>query len=374
MWRWTWFGWILAVFTLANPVRAGVYNPAEPPFEVPLDPVYVGKFGLSLKIMASIAAPQVEFDSPLRRRYFFQEQLYDRLDPAKLSVEQKLHFSSVLIRRRRAGDAIGLLQPATRQHPQAFLLQSNLATAYDINGDRLRAVETMRDCLDTWPKDWNDLDPAQREFLTGIGWAPRPKERGPEEEPFVFFREADTYYLKLLRLRSREPKGAAFEAVDALFGDDKGPVKFVNEAGVFEPGKIAKAERARLPRNARKIVQQLLAWQPNDLRLQWLLGEILNANGDVNDIKAARSIFDELVYTRDVRAKEVMARRIKLNEWKEPPTTASADNPFGGGKDNPPPSPATDWRGLLIAFAAGLLVAVFGYWQIREIRRRRQQA
>lgn len=356
---WMGFGWVLALFVFANPVWAGVYNPAEPD-EGPLDDVYIGKFGLTLKILGSIAAPQVEVDSPLRRRYFFQEKLYDQINPAKLSVEQKLHFSSVLIRRRRAGDAIGLLLPATRQHPDVFLLQSNLATAYDLNGDKGRALETMRDCLDAWPKEWHELSDAQREFLMKIGW---------NEGPYAFYRDVDTQYLKLLRLRSREPKLAAgqFESVDALFD-----VKFVNEAGEFEPGKIAKAEKAKLPRNAQKIVQQLLVWQPHDLRLQWLLGEILNANGTPSDIKAARVIFDDLVYNEKVRAKELMARRNTLNAPTESAATEGPENPFGEPNDKLPPSPATDWRGLLIAFAAGILVAVFGHWQIREIRRRRQ--
>jgi uncharacterized membrane protein len=31
-----------------------------------------------------------------------------------------------------------------------------------------------------------------------------------------------------------------------------------------------------------------------------------------------------------------------------------------------------NWRALAISFAVGMMVAVFGHWQIREIRRRRQ--
>ena len=33
-----------------------------------------------------------------------------------------------------------------------------------------------------------------------------------------------------------------------------------------------------------------------------------------------------------------------------------------------------DWRGLMVAFGAGMLVTIFGLLQIREIRRRRQQS
>lgn len=353
---WMRLGSVVVILVCGGPVWAGVYNPAELD-EGPLDEVYVGKFGTTLKFLASIGAPQVEVDSPIRRRYFFQERMYDQLDPAKLSVEQKLHFSSVLIRRRRPGDAIGLLLPATRQHPDVFLLQSNLATAYDMNGDKTKAREIMTDCLETWPKEWHQLTNAQREFHMHLGW---------NEGVFAFYREVEMSYLKLLRLRTREPKEAAaqFEAVDALFGDDKGAVKFVNEASEFEPGKIAKAERAKLPRNAQPIVQQLLVWQPYDLRLQWLLGEILNAKGSPSDIKAARFIFDDLVFNEKVRAKELMARRLTLNNWVEPVQEARRDDDDGNQVMN--------WRALAISFAVGMMVAVFGHWQIREIRRRRQ--
>lgn len=355
--RATHFAWVsIALILMGSSVQAGIYNPTEPD-EGPLDPVYVGKFGLTLNFLASIAAPKVEADSPLRMRYFFAERLFDKLDPGKLSAEEKLHFSAVLLRRRRALDAITLLNSATRQHPDVFLLQANLATAYHQNGELAKARDSLMDCLDAWPKEWHALTDAQRDFLMRLGW---------NEAPYAFYRDVETYYLKLLRLRSKE-KGANFEEVDAIFGD----VKFVNEAGEFEPGKIAKAEKAKLPRNARDIVQQLLVWHPSDLRLLWLLGELLNASGEARDIKAARGIFDDLVYNRNVRAKELMTRRQVLNNWVEPAQTTDTGNPFDDGKNQPASSPAVDWRGLGIAFLAGMAVAVFGHWQIREWRRRR---
>ena len=246
--------------------------------------------------------------------------------------------------------------PATRQHADNFLLQSNLATAYHLNGDKSRARDTMKDCLDGWPKDWHALADGQKNFLTNIGW---------NEAPYGFYREVEGYYYKLLKLRSREPKAvdAEFEAIDALFD-----VKFVGESGEFEPGKISKAEKAKLPRNAIEIVEQLLVWLPNDLRLYWLLGELLNAQGDP---KAARKILDEIVYDHKVRAKTLMERRQILNNWTEPPEPG----PFNP-EDPPGPKPTVvgfDWRGLAVAFFAGLIVAIFAHWQIREIRRRRQK-
>src|SRR5262245_15497398 len=277
----------LLVLTIAltypSVARAGLYNTAEPD-EGPLDPNYL-KFGETLNVLRSIGAPKVEVERPLRKRYQLQADLFNKLDTGKLSAEEKLNMSAVLIRRRGFSDAIQLLIPATRQHPDMFLLQSNLATAYHQNGDKNRARDTIKDCLDAWPKQWHDLSDSQRAFLTSASW---------NEGPFAFYREVETYYYKLLKLRSSEPKemDANFEAVDDLFDG----VKFVGDSGKFEPGKISKAEKEKLPRDARQNVEQLLVWLPFDQRLQWLLGEVLNAQGDPEDVKAARKIFDDLVY------------------------------------------------------------------------------
>ena len=53
------------------------------------------------------------------------------------------------------------------------------------------------------------------------------------------------------------------------------PVRFANDGGIYQPGALATAERAKLPPDAIAIVQQLLLWYPTDSRLYWLLGETL---------------------------------------------------------------------------------------------------
>jgi tetratricopeptide (TPR) repeat protein len=343
-----------------SPSQGGLYNTGEPD-EGPLDPNYL-KFGETLNVLRSIGADKVEVERPLRKRYLLQADLYlfNKVDANKLSAEEKLNFSAVLIRRRRFSDAIELLMPATRQHPDMFLLQANLATAYHQNGDKSRARDTIKDCLDAWPKQWHDLSDSQRAFLMSIGW---------NEGPFGFYRKVEDYYYKLLKLRSREPKemDANFEAVDDLFG-----VKFVGDSGEFEPGRVTKSAKENL-RDARQIVEQLLVWLPFDLRLQWLLGEVLNSQGDPEDVKAARKIFDDLVYMDKVRAKELMARRQALNSWTEP-VSNDAGNLVDDLDKTDKPTAALDWRGLLVAFIAGIIVAIFAHWQFREIQRRRQQA
>jgi hypothetical protein len=69
------------------------------------------------------------------------------------------------------------------------------------------------------------------------------------------------------------------------------PLRFVGDSGKFEVGKIAAAEKAKLPPNAILIVQQLLIWMPDDQRLFWLLGELLNADGNIEGAKTVFSDF-----------------------------------------------------------------------------------
>ncbi len=77
------------------------------------------------------------------------------------------------------------------------------------------------------------------------------------------------------------------ETFDDLFG-----VKFLNEAGQYEPGKLAEAERKKLPGDAIAIVQQMLLWSPTDARLYWLLGELYAATGQFAE---AKKVMDECV-------------------------------------------------------------------------------
>ena len=73
------------------------------------------------------------------------------------------------------------------------------------------------------------------------------------------------------------------EDLDAIF-----PVKFVNEAGKYEPGKFT----GQLPPDAIAVVQQILLWSPIDTRLYWLLGELYAAQGKFAD---AKKIMDQCV-------------------------------------------------------------------------------
>src|SRR5207249_4225437 len=70
------------------------------------------------------------------------------------------------------------------------------------------------------------------------------------------------------------------DTLDPVFVDDnKKPLTFLAESGNFEAGRIREAEfKMLVPRDTVEMVEQFLIWMPDDERLLWLLGEVLNAS------------------------------------------------------------------------------------------------
>ena len=139
-------------------------------------------------------------------------------------------------------------------------------------------------------------------------------------------------------------------------------------------------EKAKLPKYAIEIVQQLLVWLPEDARLYWLLGELYNAQGGPKNIHTARMIFDELAGYDGlgVRAAELAEHRMALRNYHDPETDETASFDLGKGSDDEgkkreDQGPRIDWQSLGVGFGVGILVAIFGMWQFREIRRRLQK-
>src|SRR2546429_240416 len=83
-------------------------------------------------------------------------------------------------------------------------------------------------------------------------------------------------------LRQREPRGS--QDLDDLLG-----VRFVNDKGEYEPGRLGAAQRKKLRADAVASVQQVALWLPADGRLLWLLGELAASHGDV---RTAAAIMD----------------------------------------------------------------------------------
>ena len=106
------------------------------------------------------------------------------------------------------------------------------------------------------------------------------------------FRECEKYYLRLLQSRiaeKRRPAGGPLD-VDPIFPG----LRFIGpgENGAYQAGRLAQAVYDRTPSTAYNVTLQLVLWYPHDLRLYWLLGELLNAHGYVVE---AASIVNELI-------------------------------------------------------------------------------
>ncbi len=375
------FAAFLCLFLLASTAAAGLYNTSEPDVEKRTDPGVDPRdwfqlvFRDTLAQLRSIGLREVPVDKPLRKRYVLAAELAARANTAKLTVEDKLNLSDVLVRRRKHYDAINLLLPLARQQPKHFLVQCNLATAYQLAGQESQAADVLAQAISVWPNEMRKVDEPFRKYLESIGW---------HDGAFALYRQAETFQLKLLRLRAREnlakKKAGGFETVDALFDDGKdppNPIRFIGASGNYEAGAIAREEKAKLPKNAIDIVQQLLIWLPDDLRLYWLLGELYNAQGGAKNVAAALSIFNELAGFGglDVRAKELAEHRHVLQAYQEkasePTSSLDLNKRLDDDEKKRQDQPVRiDWQTLGVGFGIGLVVAIFGAWQIREIRRR----
>jgi hypothetical protein len=356
-------------------LRAGIYNLAESDDRT-LSAQYMRPDGSgfrdTLLKVRSIGLDKVDKDNEIRKRYFLWEALGGASPPRSLTLEQKVDYSAVLVRRKKFSEAIRFLEQASREHPDNILLRSHLAHATFASGQPdSRAIQMQQELLSkrVWPEHFSDFKEEDRQFLLGIGWS---------EHPTDFYRKVEFYLLKLMRLRSTEPASAPFQSVDALFGGDpKKPLRFVNEQGIFEPGKLAVAERRKLPPDAREIVQQLLLWLPEDLRLYWLLGELYNADDNPASLQAAGTIFDELVFTYKLRALDLRDHRQKVLDHLKSNENAPTMGEFEKKveeveKKDAPARMQMNPQTIAVTFASGFFVGIFALWQFQEIRRRRR--
>ena len=191
---------------------------------------------------------------------------------------------------------------------------------------------------------------------------------------------------QLISLRRRDKKLLVKDTLDPIFTDrNEKPIVFLNDAGNFEPGRITTADKERLPRDAIEAVEQLLIWMPDDKRLLWLLGEVLNASAMEHQdaarkneaILSALSVFKSLndfTAPTTYGVKEAKERLDELETWRQklpPPEDIMDKLP----KDELPGVKLTNdewWRLVVVVFLVGFAIGIFALWQFQEVRRRRQ--
>jgi hypothetical protein len=371
-----------AVLAHAAPVRAGLYNTAEDP-DGP-SPTY-SEFESTL---TKLRLP----GNAWHKRWTLLGALASKPRAAvDLTVEEQLNLGAYLIRLGSYQQAVQVLGAAEAQEPRNFFVLANLATAHQLNNQVGEAVQDLERALRAWPRDPAALSPGQLNWCKQLHLSTAEYEWYPELsagerdwckqaglavgqlKQLLWFREVETYQLKLLKLRARAPRSR--QAIDPLFDDGSNspkPVRFVGENGKFEPGQLAAAEQAKLPKNAVAIVEQLLLWLPNDPDpgLEWLLGELLSATGDVGAKRVFRSLGERL----GKRAPEELdAHRKIVQDWQPKADLLPDPTPEPRSQQPAPPQAwmTNPWQTLAVGFGAGLVVALLGYWQVREILRRR---
>jgi hypothetical protein len=242
----------LILLVAAAPARAGLYYSGEPIAELPS--LWRG-FLLDHRALRTLAAPPAPNAPahPLRESYRAAADKLTQLAAQRpLSADEAADLGALRLRLGSVDAALDVLRAAQRQHPEHFRVAANLGTAWQFQGDLDQAAQALREAVRLAP----------------------PK-----------LRKAEELHLKLVTLRRGQPRTA--QALDDLFG-----VRYAGDGGAYTPGRIAAAERAKLPADAVALVQQLALWLPADGRLLWQLGELANAHGDV---RTAAAILDGCV-------------------------------------------------------------------------------
>jgi hypothetical protein len=264
---------LLTILTLglvllsSSTVHAGLYYSGEQYAELPSR---LRGFLIDHRALRAIAfeRPGNLPASALRDDYLAAVERLEKLKKTRaLTADETADLGALYVRLGKPDKAVAVLLPAVRKNPEHFRLTANLGTALQLTGELERAAEYLAEAV----------------------------QLAPEK-----LKEAEKAHLALVRLRLKEGRAANTPtAVDDLFG-----VKYDGE-----PGKMADAERKKLPENAVAIVQQLALWLPADGRLLWQVGELANAYGDV---RMAAAIFEGCVSEFALNSTELRQRRQSL--------------------------------------------------------------
>ena len=367
----------LAALCLVLPARAGLYSPEEPfNFEIDADgyarPIqYAGGFDIIVAGYGAVGVrPRSNDEPPNAARGESLARANQRLKKgvAALPPEELAGLTADLIRLGRADEALNILQPLARDPRRGgFLAYAHLANAHASRGEWREAYEQQQMAIrySEFPTAFGKLTRAQLTWLKRV--------------------ERD-YYLPFLAHRADEARNRqpgdlrVHEEIDVLFpsvappkkADE--PLRFVSDDGTYAAGKLAAAERKKLPPDAIAIVQQILLWHPKDPRLFWLLGELYNADGDV---ETAANILDAVTFTMGYSNPVVIEHRRVLKQAAEAATIARAQEAARARQQQEEETTREQqaerdyqqrfWWIVSIGVALGVLLI---YYQTREVIRR----
>lgn len=251
---------------LAPAARAGLYYSGETMAELPSQ--WRG-FLLDQRLLRTAAVKPAAgaAPGPVRQRYEqAAAELRKTAGGRPLTADELADLGAVLVRLGEPAKAVEVLRDAVREHPHHFRLVTNLGTAWQLQGDLAQAEACLQQA---------------------VKLAPGKLQR------------AEEYHLRLVRLRQKQARDA--QELDDLFG-----VRYIADGGKYEPGKLAEAQRKKLPADAVAVAQQLALWLPADAPLLWQLAEVAAAYGDV---RTAAAMMDGCVTEFGLRAAELREHR-----------------------------------------------------------------
>jgi tetratricopeptide (TPR) repeat protein len=333
---------------IAVPLRAGFYDPQRPTSPLVTDAginaLHYEQFRDELDRFTAIADP-LKPKGPRAAVVKQRDQLLAR-GLANLSPTELAELGTLQWRLRDGDSALTTLKQATIRDPRNFWALTSLGSVHQSLGQLREALPNLEASRDVFPDPWPNS----------------PRQTGD------WFRQAEGYQFRLLRLRLREGMGRPTGGrpvpatdVDALFD-----VHFVGPSGQYEAGKLVDAERAKLPKDAVGIVQQLLLWFPEDTRLLWLLGELYNADGN---LEAASKTLDLCIWSRRYESPALREHLRIVRDAYEAQVKAANQQP------EPPAPTATSilpgaWQLYTVGIIFGAVLVGLAYWQVRELLRR----
>lgn len=369
----------LAICLTVGSANAGLYSPDEPfNFEIdaegnatPLQ--FAGGFESIVATLRQAAMTPRTPDEPING---IRKQYLDRVADRKkkgipeLSADEIAGYTCDLIRLGRTVEALNVLHPLVRDPRRGgFLVNAHLATAHAGVADWVTAHSQQMNAI-----RFSDFPTSFAKFTKPqLAWLKRVER---------------DYYLPFLANRAEESRhkraSGLREEVDPLFPNSSSTkkaeavVRFVGEDGEFVAGSIAVAEKKKLPADALAIVQQLVLWHPQDARLYWLLGELYNANGDM---ESALKILDHcsfnMAYSNPalIRHRQVLQQALAAIFSQR---AAEAEKKRQAEADEKERELQTEserqkrkWWIISIAVALGVLLL---FYQLREIVRRMQRS
>ncbi len=343
--------------------RASLYQPDELT-ALPVRPDGTGEalpfdeFKRRLAVLGNVGNPDPAKATADRQRV--KERIDRRLKAGKLPPDETVALAADLLRYDPGNPwPLNHLPPLTRGRSPNYYAAATLAHLHAARGDWNEAVDSLGVALE--------------DALVDADRPPPVKGLTPAQQAWQTKLDRD-YVLHLLHLNrqeaARRPRpNPADETPTPLFpvpkrGTPADPVRFVNDAGVYEPGTLAAAERAKLPPDAVAVAQQLLLWFPGETPLYWLLAELYAAGGDLD---AARKIMDECVSEAKQygNRKELVAHRAAVRAAVEARNAARDEARRQADIAAYPVS----WRTLALYGGAVGLVAVVA--AVRAVRGRR---